>query len=345
MYQIRLVKHEERDQLKKFIKKYWSSEHIFVQENRILDFQHLEDKHYNFVVAYHTSTNSFHGVLGFIAPSFYRGGKIVLDDHIWLALWKVEKSLTQSNSLGLDMLNYIEEQYKPKSISAIGITKEVALLYRMLGFTVVDMHHMYMLNDQIEKFDIAQISKHMSTNPHIKSDNYKITEVGFFEINENDLGPANGTGKNKEYFLSRYQRHPLYRYKCHEVKKGNQHIAYFIGRMLQVGKKTCYRITDFSFAKQPSDDLKDTFKSFLYDHGYEYIDCLYYGSQFDYLSICGFIFNSMDNYVPHYFEPFDSTKKITKIAFKSKSNIEFFKGDSDLDRPSIINKIQEWGYE
>ena len=70
MYEIRLCRDSEVDLLKTFLKNSWSPNHIFLKSDDILNFQHKANNGYNFVVAYHQETNSFHGVLGIISPNF-----------------------------------------------------------------------------------------------------------------------------------------------------------------------------------------------------------------------------------------------------------------------------------
>ena len=71
--------------------------HIFLQNESILNFQHKSLEGYNFVVAYHTEKKCFHGVLGFISPGFYVEKTISPGEDIWLAIWKVEKKKAEEN--------------------------------------------------------------------------------------------------------------------------------------------------------------------------------------------------------------------------------------------------------
>ena len=71
-------------------------------------------------------------MLGIISPDFYVDRKIGKGQHVWLAIWKVDKDIARY-SLGMDMLEFVETEFSPKSISAIGINNTVALLYKLVG--------------------------------------------------------------------------------------------------------------------------------------------------------------------------------------------------------------------
>jgi hypothetical protein len=143
MYEVRLCKSSELSLLKDFLRDSWSPDHIFLKDQEILDFQHKSPDGYNFVVANHCEKKEFHGVLGFISPSHYSNGEILSGDSIWLAIWKVDKDRAESNSLGFDLLNYINDQFCPSSITAIGINRQVSLLYRLIGFQINTMNHWF----------------------------------------------------------------------------------------------------------------------------------------------------------------------------------------------------------
>ena len=121
MYEIRLCKNNELELLKKFLRNSWSKDHIFLKNIEILDFQHKTQEGYNFVVAYHLETKCFHGVLGIISPDFYTNRKLSKNQDIWIAIWKVDKKLSQSNSIGFDMIEYVKKEFIPKFYMHKGI--------------------------------------------------------------------------------------------------------------------------------------------------------------------------------------------------------------------------------
>ena len=199
MYEIRLCKAKEIGLLKSFLKNSWSKDHIFLRDQDLLDYQHKAHDVYNFVVAYHLETNCFHGILGVVSPDFYTCRKINKNQDIWLAIWKVDKSLAKSNYLGMEMLEYIEAEFTPKSISAIGINEEVALLYKLMGFKTRQMKQWFKPNRNI--VDYKLILGDLPFPAHdIENPNYKIVECG---VEHQD---------NLEVFLSNNKSKKSFRY-------------------------------------------------------------------------------------------------------------------------------------
>lgn len=336
MYEIRLCRIDEKERLKQFIFHYWNERHIFISHDHILDFQHKEKFHYNFVVAYHVETASFHGVLGFISPTFYSKGYVEPDDDLWLALWKVEKSLAESNSLGLDMLGFLETKYLPKSISAIGINKQVALLYRLLGFKVGTMKQWFIANDRLKNFKIATLQKpsniiskqnHKSSVSVVKSELGEICKI----IRGKQIAYPN---KSCEYLQNRYEKHPTYDYEYYKVITDTNILALLIGRRVSTSNASAFRVTDIFFWSCYDYSWEQAIVSFLVQENLEYLDLLIFGDVGIYPERLGFLQNSIENYVPHLFEPFVREQCEVMVAYKTNQFFGSFKGDSDLDRPN-----------
>lgn len=336
MYEIRLCKAEEVGLLKSFLKNSWSQNHIFVHNNTLLDFQHKAHDEYNFVVAHHLETNSFHGVLGIISPDFYTCRKINKNQDIWLAIWKVDKSLTKSSNLGLDMLEYVEAEFAPKSISAIGINKEVALIYRLLGFKTSQMKQWFKPNIKISKYKLI-----VGTLPklayEIENSYHNVVECGIEHENNFEIFLSNNKSKKSfKYLIERYLKHPIYKYKIFAILKpdSNPH-ALIVGREVKANGANAFRITELFFEKDTTLNISSGLNEIMVNNAYEYIDFIEYGFNEMSLKNCGFI-ESTDNYfVPHLFEPFVGARKEVSLAFKSKDPFTCTKGDSDLDRPNL----------
>ena len=158
-YEIRFVRSSEHQLLVDFIARCWKNDHVFVRDKEILDFQHLSDSIYTFVGAFSTTDNKLHAVLGFISPTFYAHQEVKIGDDIWLAIWKVDKTLSKNSSLGLDILDYLKRQVRPSTITGIGMNKMVEGLYRLLGYKTGVLTQVYLLNPSYESFKIANISE------------------------------------------------------------------------------------------------------------------------------------------------------------------------------------------
>jgi len=335
LYEIRLCKFDEIDLLINFLKNSWSQNHIFLKNKDILNFQHKSLDEYNFIVAYHIETKCFHGVLGIISPDFYIDRKINKNQDLWLAIWKVEKSISKSGSLGMDMLYYLETEFEPKSISAIGVNETVTLLYKAIGFKTKKMKQWFIPNRNFVDHKLITgdlpASVNLGSNP-----SYKIIECKAEQENIIDFFLSSIKSKKSfRYLLERYLNHPIYKYKIYAFLKSELEIhALVVGRKVMAKGVSAFRITDFFVEHEVLLNLSYSFEEILKKGAYEYIDFLEYG--FDELSLknCGFIKCVDSLYVPNLFEPFVAGHMEVKIAYRSKLPFSCTKGDSDLDRPN-----------
>lgn len=338
-YTIRLCRRDELDKLSEFIRRFWKSNHIFLTEKKILDWQHLEGENYNFVVANYEPKDEFHGILGFISPEFFSNGKVSGSEQIWLAIWKVEKSLSVSNSIGIDLLNFIKEQYRPKIISAIGINREVWHVYRLLGFKVGKLCQGYILNPKMKNFKIVQLKNYRDSR--IKLENYLDEASVIQKVDSEKLSELNlaTTSFNRcfghEYIKQRYLNHPSYLYNVYEVRKKGLLLSIFIARIARVSSSKCLRIVDFWGLENADETFYAALIKLIEKEDCEYIDVISSKSDFAQLAKIGFNLNTEDTYVPHLFEPFLSDRSEVMFATSADYDVPMYKADSDLDRPNI----------
>lgn len=336
MYEIRLCKSEELPLLRQFLKSSWSEEHIFLRNKEILDFQHQTCDGYNFVVAYHAVTNCFHGALGIISPEFYLDRKIGEKQNIWLAIWKVDKELAQSNSLGLDMLEYVDATFSPESISAIGINHNVALVYRLLGFRIKTMNQWFLPNREIVNPQLLRGALPNNTHQSPHQLDMKL-EHGIEREDEirSFLTKVNAN-RSFRYIVERYVRHPFYKYSVYAFKHEDDSIyAIAIGREVSGEGGHAFRLTELFYESEHYKGVGSALNKLVVHRGYEYVDFLEYGFDKKAMEDIGFIKCTDQCFVPHLFEPFIAEHKKVQIAFRSASSFSCTKGDSDLDRPNL----------
>ena len=339
LYEIRLCQHEELNLLKLFIEKSWSDTHIFLKDQSILDFQHKSLNAYNFVVAYHKEKKCFHGVLGIISSSFYVNRIISQKDDLCLAIWKVDKDLAELKSLGRDLLEYAVHQFKPKSISAIGINKKVAILYKLMGYKINSMNQWFIPNkvSSQKNLIVGNIpDSKLTLNPEC----YAVIFYKDKEMILKNFLSKKTTRESFSYISARYIKHPTYDYKIIGIfDKKNQLVAVCIGRDVSANDRKAFRLTELIMDKSSKQDFKGAFDEFLYSNMYDYVDFLEFGFEEKLLKSFGFERCSENLYVPHLFEPFAQDRKEVIIAYKSEDLFFCTKGDSDLDRPNIIDNV------
>lgn len=336
MYEIRLCKVDEIDLLRAFLETSWSKNHIFIKNKEVLDFQHLALGSYTFVVAYHSETNCFHGVLGIISPDFYVDRKIGKGQHVWLAIWKVDKGIARSNSLGMDMLEFVETEFSPKSISAIGINNTVALLYKLVGFKTKTMNQWFLPNRKIAEPKLLVGDVPERQNCLLDSSDLVIDFEMEFEGEVQQFLSKCRARRNSSYIVKRYLNHPTYKYKVYVFKRNESVIyAIAIGRKVTVDGANAFRLTELFIDSDYSSNLGGSLNMLMERNEYEYVDFLEYGFASESLIEMGFLKCSERLFVPHLFEPFVAEHSEVKIAFKSDKPFICTKGDSDLDRPNL----------
>ena len=335
MYEIRLCKADEISLLTDFLRHSWSQDHIFLRNKGLLDFQHETPDGYNFVVAYHLESNCFHGVLGIVSPDFYTSRNIYKNQDVWLAIWKVDKNLAKSNSLGMDMLEFVEAEFTPRSVSAIGINDTVALLYRLMGFKTKAMNQWFLPNRDIVDPKLIEGALPASA-AESESSAYKTIECGIEQENELEMFLSQNKSKRSfRYLVERYLNHPTYKYSIYAILKADSSPhAVVVGRKVIANGANAFRITELFREHDVTLDVKASLNEIMVQNACEYMDFLEYGFDGRSLVNCGFIKCSDSLFVPHLFEPFVADRKEVKIAFKSNYSFSCTKGDSDLDRPN-----------
>lgn len=335
-YSIRMCSLNELDLLLEFIKNSWNENHIFIKNKTLLDWQHRQKNCYNFVVAYHHESNSFHGILGILSPGFFSKGNINKADDIWLALWKVEKSKAEINSIGMDLLNYVNDNFSPSSVSAIGINNQVAMLYKLMGFTTGYLHQRFIVNPVKSLFSIGNF---FGSNKSVIAKKFPSSQL--FEIHVNDLENykdiilQNCLKKDLNYLINRYINHPNYKYRVIGIKDSNSVLALLVFRKLFIEESSCLRIVDSFGLNNVKFCVKALFQDFLILENSEYVDFLCADSVNKHLDLLGFSLPASDSKIPHLFEPFLREPFRVHYAYKGKHKFDIFKGDSDLDRPNI----------
>ena len=323
--------------LKSFVKKHWSSDHIFLTDPIILDFQHRSLDNYNFVVAVNKADGELHGVLGLISEGFYSTGFIQTDDNLWLALWMVDKERAQSNSLGIDLLKFAEVKFRPRAISAIGITKRVVGVYRLMGFSIQTMNHWFMPNYSVRyrKLIVGEVQTKIAPPNDFT---IKILTEKSHELIREFLSHL-PTTKDFNYIRRRYLIHPIYEYMLVGVfDQALDLLGICVGREVRAQGGCAFRITDLLINRDLNADISFSFQQFLHKRGYEYVDFLELGYSAQHLNDLGFIRCTDSLFVPHLFEPFVPGQENVLVAFKTNGHYLAVKGDSDLDRPNMSKK-------
>ena len=145
--EIRLIKKSEVKILRDFIDTFWKKNHILATKKEVLDWQYYNGMSYNFVGGF--VDGELKTILGFIPKQHF---DLKEKNHIWLAIWC--KSVDCPKGLGVKCLDWLEAEYKPDIVSAIGINDNIERLYLNRGWKSGILNHWYFVTPgNIAKFD------------------------------------------------------------------------------------------------------------------------------------------------------------------------------------------------
>ncbi|MFW0737300.1 hypothetical protein [Flavobacterium sp. T12S277] len=334
MYQIKVLEKNQIDSLQVFIKNNWNANHIFVTSKKLLLWQHGLDLNLNYLVAYAENNNEIIAVLGYI-PTNHFDVRLKSDGlDLWLALWKGDDNYP---GVGMDLLYHLQKFRNPSSIGSIGINKNVEKIYKILKYKIGELNHYYYTNPKIDNFKIISIQDKKSKFFNNSELDQEIEVVNtLFEVQKLPE-PYYKPLKSADYFINRYERHPFYKYKFWLIKKSSEIISVLVVRKIEVEETSCIRVVDVLGDLSRVKNITAELNRILDDENSEYVDFLNFGIDEITFYQMGFLKKSNSEIIPNYFEPF--IKSNNEIHFAYKSLYEpyvIFKGDSDQDRPNII---------
>ncbi len=331
-YTISCCRIDEMNDLKNFIRNNWREDHILVESEDLLKWQHADGNRLNFIIARENKSQTILGIFGYVPTSKF-DTKLKDNRDTWGAIWKVVDN--SPFGLGMDIMQFFHNEIKPVSHGSIGNSDIAQKLYKLTGQKTGVMSQYYILSDSITEFKIA--IKGSNINPNQKPDMDDLREVILDNIS---LTHSYYPKKSLTYLINRYQKHPIYKYRFFGVYKESTLYAIFVIRKQFVRKETCLRIVDIYGDISNAGRINFSMQKLLREEGAEYIDCLNYGvaeSVFKNMGFQTLDYNS-DIVIPDYFEPFERKNIQTNFAVKSQlDEYVIFKGDGDRDRPSILN--------
>jgi len=315
---------------------------------KLMDWQHYDkkNKYYNFVIARHNETNEIHAILGFSPISHF--DKTIKHVDLALAIWKVRDNIN-TTGLGITLISYLVSQKQPRSIYGIGINTRVLPIYKYMGYDIGIMNHYYIANKQKNKFHlIGNFEGRYNSEEIIKNNGKKLIRYEkseYLNISEkisNFITQLQIPAKSYDYLYNRYYQHPIYNYHIYGLKNQNYIIGFIVLRLCSYKSNYAIRIVDYFGHSDGLVGIYEEFQRLLETYDAEYIDFYNIGIEEKILSFSGFIKrdSATSIIVPNYFEPFQKKNVDLHFAFKCNKNSKFIinKGDSDQDRPSILEK-------
>lgn len=333
MDNISFCTNDDFEKLQNFIHEKWKHNHVLAIDKTLFDFQHKSKDRLNFVIS-KNENNEITGILGFIPISKF-DEELKKSNDLWLAIWKVDENKAEPGT-GFSLLKWLEKQIKPQSIASIGINNEVKRIYNVLGYKTGILNQYFIANPTLNEFKISSFKeKYPKLNSIISKSFLKeisIEDIDKISFNYKPL-------KSQEYIKNRYINHPTYKYFLLGAYNNDQLIAFFVIRKIYTNESSCLRIVDIQGDLSQLDSLYESIVLLLKESKSEYIDCLNFGLSKELFFKMGFSLRNNEDIIPNYFEPFEKNNIDVFFVYKSKfSDYIIFKGDSDQDRPNIIQK-------
>ena len=275
--------------------------------------------------------------------------------HFFGSLWTVEgfqkgKRLIDANRKKIFIaLRLFQTTFKLLKVNldiAIGLEKRFSKFHESQKYEKIQkLSHHFLVSPYINKTrildkSILQNIKQKKVKLNIK---YKrIRKTGELKkINIDNLFKFQIPIKSKTYLINRYLKHPIYKYHLYQIiSKKTSNICVF--RRVKYKNVNIIRFVDFIGSNKSFANLKSFLPEILKLYNAEYLDFYNYGIPKNILDKSGLIDKENKNIViPNYFEPFVNENTDIYFGYRkflSKGKVRIFKGDGDLDRPSILNK-------
>ena len=290
----------------------------------------------NFVLA--EAGSSIVGILGFI--SFRSFDPSLANDTIALAIWK--RTDQADRGTGLQMLTWLMDQKKPRSVIAVGANRATLPIYKSLGFTTGSMSHFALFRQDLEMSTITGqrirpsqklgAGLNLLTQENELSENTMRSVEGFLSSNQ----PA----KSARYYQHRFQKHPRFNYQFVTLGRHSYAELLVVFRTIEVEGAVVIRVVDIAGDLKQIPFAANALAEVVSQVGAEYLDILAYG--IDEVAMVSNGFQSPetdpDLMIPNYFDPFERTNVDVLLAYTSNhtdsDSFHLHPADSDQDRPN-----------
>ena len=325
---IEYMKELDKRNLFEFLENNWNINHIYIKDQKYFDYEFSDNS--NFILA--KNNEKIVAILGYF--DYDNKGDI------WTVIWKNSGKMDD----GLKCLQFLlNAGYK--SVSSCGINRKTIPIYEFLGINTGRLKHFYILNQEIEEYKIAKISKKNIKKVEYEKvkDVVEVNNIGELLklINYQEKLKKYNFYKSPEYFNKRYFKHPYYKY--HILVKTKNANSILVYRIVKANGGSCIRIMDFLGDEKEFNELTNYLIDKMLKEKHEYVDIYEVGIEDEILENSGFIERKEEdsNIIPNYFEPF--IQKNVEIYYMStcKDKFRIFKGDGDQDRPSVVKEKKD----
>ncbi len=342
IYTLKVCKEDDVSLLINFIKNYWNKDHAFVKSKELLRFQHYNPlkKEYNFILGVNNQTKEIDGIVGLIPLSQY-DPELEKYNETWGGIWKVRTDV-KNDEIGILGLLLFEEFHKYNSRGGIGMSTIATMFYKLMKYKICILDQYYILNNECNEFKIASIPLSQKTAAiPLKKERHIIKDIDDIStVQEGSIDAGYWPRKSLTYLENRFQKHPIYTYQFWGIYDKDLKLkTILVIRAIEINNSKAIRIVDVFGSLSGIGSIKKGLIELLKKESAEYVDILNFGISPEIFAELGFEHLDVNGeiIIPNYFEPFMRKNIVINCGYKAPYNYVMFKGDSDQDRPSIIN--------
>ena len=332
VYEIRLAKETDIDDIMQFICEEWDANHILGNSKAYFIYEHVIEQEVTFIIARNRDDNRIYSLLGYIYAS---RDKDNLD--IWTGIWKTKDGAMAL--LGMELMRRLKSLVNARSITGIGDNPNttIKLVKLFLRHYTGKMNQYYMVSGVVP-IKLASIKKKVYNCADVVNGVYDVEKASDVNQLKNLLDKVDKTKvpyKDAWYVKHKYFDNPIYKYNVFVVKNNKDVCAALVLREQEWESSMVGRIVDFFGDSRHFSMFTGFFKDAL--NKYEYID--FYALGFDEKAIFDSGFVKRDEYdenvIPNYFYPFER-RNVDIWVDSSNDNTLYLKGDGDQDRPNFL---------
>jgi hypothetical protein len=320
-----------------FIHLYWAKDHVLSWHRKLMDWQHadpVKPGSYNWLIA--EDEEGIQGILGYIPTSKY-DLLLSANPFTWMALWKI-RSEPKNRTVGLRLLNTFSQTSGTGIVAVLGINPSHPPMYKALGYVVGEMNQHFTCDPGRAQTLILAPDGFVPPNPRAGRAAFRTVDTAYLE--DSGLMGSKLPRKTPRYFLNRYLRHPVYRYRVSCVELNGRPSGLITTRVAAHGEARVLRIVDFLGDEEVLAECGTALGLLLREERCEYADLFEWGLSSEVLEACGFrrAVHGGEVVVPNYFEPFLQRSARIEFAIKGvkPQDLAIFRGDGDQDRPNRI---------
>ncbi len=331
MNRIRLAKLNDIKEIMEFIDDNWKENHILAKNKDFFMYEHKDKNIINYVIS--LENNKINGLLGFIKYSDN-------NSDIATVIWKALKSNTNP-MLGIELLEFLRSHEEYNIVFSPGINQKTIGIYNYLDIYTDHLDQYIIINNNIQIFNILKVEdiKEINQINFVENAQYGLIKLKEAELDFNFDSQEHIPHKDKNYFIKRYFRHPIYNYIVYGIYKNERPTSLIVTREVVVNNSRILRIMDYLGDEKDIVYISKYVYRLVVDNGYEYVDFMCYGFDHKNLEKAGFTkinLESTEIIAPNYFSPF--IQKNIKINFmadtKKIDKLRICKADGDQDRPN-----------